>query len=77
VHTGMQYVSKTVFRRYLNELQISSREFEFAARDEKVLTFVGKQRLSNGWKAGMSTPPLAVYGFKTDIPEEILLAASK
>jgi hypothetical protein len=77
VHTGMQYVSKTVFRRYLNELQISSREFEFAARAENVLTFVGKQRLSNGWKAGMSTPPLAVYGFKTDIPEEILLAAAQ
>jgi len=71
VQTQMCYISKTEFKKYLGSKQISSRAFETALEDDGILVYNGKQRLSNGWKAGMTTPPIAVYGFKTEIPEEL------
>ncbi len=59
---GTYYVSKTEFKKYLAELQVSAREFEENMTNEKVLTFTGKQRLANGW-SGMTSSPIAVYGF--------------
>ena len=60
------YVSKTVFKQYLAELRVSSSEYEHGMKALNMLPFVGKKRLSTGWKAGMSTPPINVYGFKID-----------
>ena len=60
------YVSKTVFKQYLAELKVSSSEYEHGMKALNMLPFVGKKRLSTGWKAGMSTPPINVYGFKID-----------
>lgn len=59
---GTYYVSKTEFKKYLAELQVSAREFEEAMTNQGVLTFSGKQRLANGW-SGMTSSPIAVYGF--------------
>ena len=29
-------------------------------------------RLSTGWKAGMTTPPIHVYAFQYEVPKELL-----
>jgi hypothetical protein len=71
VHTQMLYVSKTAFKSFLSELQVSSKEFEYALKDCGMLVFDDKQRLSKGWR-GVYTPPVFVYGFKTEIPEDLL-----
>lgn len=71
VTNGMFYVSKTEFRKFLAELQISGREFEHALTKDGILSYRGKQRLSNGWSGVVSTP-ISVYGFKVDIPPEML-----
>ncbi|NBS70719.1 hypothetical protein EBT31_17670 [bacterium] len=72
VHNQMRYVSKTALRKYLAEVQVSSREFEFALREAKILTYDGKKRLGTGWTDGADVGPVAVYGFASEIPEEIL-----
>lgn len=69
VSSGMYYVSKTEFRKHLVEQQVSTREFEYATEKEGTLTYLGKQRLSNGW-SGTTSTPIAVYGFKVEIPDE-------
>ena len=72
VHNEMMYVSKTAFKTYLAERNVSTQEFEFAMNRDKILAYNGKQRLSSGWKAGISSPPIHVYGFKSEFPEELL-----
>lgn len=71
VERGMYYVSKTEFKKYLSELQVSAREFENTLSTEGTLSYRGKQRLSNGW-SGMTSTPISVYGFRIDIPPEML-----
>jgi hypothetical protein len=71
VDNGMYYVSKSEMKKHLAQMQISVGEFEFALKQEKVLTYIGKQRLSNGW-SGVVATPVAVYGFKIEIPSELL-----
>jgi hypothetical protein len=70
IHTSRIYISKTEVKKYLSQLQVNAREFEFATEEAKLLVYNGKQRLGTGWKANLG--PVAVYGFKTDIPEEFL-----
>jgi len=72
VHNQMQYISKFEFKRYLHELQVSAREFEEGMIADGVLVAMNKQRLSSGWKAGMSAPPISVYAFRSELPEEIV-----
>lgn len=77
VHNQVSYISKTSFRVFLAERHVSTREFEHALTGSKLLVECNKQRLSTGWRAGMSTPPIAVYGFKSQIPPEILISATE
>ena len=72
VHNSMRYVSKTELRKFLAEYQISIKQFELTLKAEGMLTYNGKQRLSNGWRAGQTTPPIAVYGFKMDLIEDVI-----
>ena len=60
------FISKTVLKQFLSERQISVAEFEFALKKEGLLTWVGKKRLASGWSAGHNSPPIYVYGFKSD-----------
>ena len=71
VDEGMRYISKTIFKQFLAERQVSVREFEFAMQKENILTFNSKKRLASGWKAGTNGPGIYVYGFKTD-PKELI-----
>jgi len=66
VHAKTRYISKTEFRKFLAEYQVSIRDFENALREDGMLVYHGKQRLSNGWKNGSETPPIAVYGLRYD-----------
>ncbi len=77
IHTGMLFVAKSEFKKFLSELQISSREFENAMQKQGLLTFVGKMRLTAGWKAGMQLAALSCYGFKFDLPNDVIRAALK
>jgi hypothetical protein len=63
-------VSKTDFKKYLNERQISSREFEFEMREKNVLVDDKKGRLTTGWKTAIHVDPAYLYWFKTELPED-------
>lgn len=77
IHSGMLFISKSEFKRFLSEKQISSRDFEKALIAQGVLVFNDKMRLTAGWKAGMQLAALACYGFKLDLPNDVIRAALK
>ena len=72
IDSSMQYVSKTEFRKYLASRGVGTGEFEKAMENTPIGVESKKMRLSTGWKAGMTSPPIHVYGFKSEIPKEIL-----
>jgi len=72
VDTQTQYISKREFKKFLAELQVSTKEFEFSTQKEGVFLGTRKVRLSSGWKAGMGTPPIYAYAFKTELTDDIL-----
>lgn len=66
------YLHKSEFKKFLNERQISSREFEVTLEKDKVLLGTEKRRLSSGWRTGTgATPSITVYVFasKLDVPD--------
>ncbi len=72
ISTGLIAVSKSDFKKFLAELQVSRTDFEKVMLFDKVLLDAkAKQRLSSGWSGGISTP-VNVYVFKIEIPEEWL-----
>ena len=73
LNENMVYISKPEFRKFLNEKQISSREFEFEMKEKGILKVVKKKKLGAGWKEAMSSHNVEVYGFETQIPDEWLL----
>jgi hypothetical protein len=66
--SGMFYVSKMEFKKYLATLQVSAREFELEMKKVDTLAYTGKQRLSTGW-SGIVSSPVSVYGFKINVDE--------
>ena len=72
IHNQMRYVSKTALRKYLAEIQVGSTQFETALKADGLLTFSGKKRLGTGWPSGADIGPVAVYGFQSEIPEEMI-----
>ena len=70
IDTRMFYVSKRELKLFLSEHQLSEREFVTYMKEKGVLTFEGKQRLTNGWPGMSTNAPVAVYGFKNAIPDE-------
>jgi hypothetical protein len=63
-------VSKTDFKKYLAERQISTREFEFEMRENKQLIDDKKGRLTTGWKSAVQVDPAYLYWFRTELPED-------
>lgn len=72
IHTSMQYISKTEFRKFLASRSVGTAEFEKAMEKTKLNLETKKMRLSTGWKAGMVTPPIHVYAFKSDLLDELV-----
>jgi hypothetical protein len=68
--SGMFYVSKMEFKKYLATLQVSAREFELEMKKTDTLAYAGKQRLSTGW-SGIVSSPVSVYGFKINVDEKM------
>ena len=62
-------VSKTDFKKYLAERQISSREFEFDMRQKKILIDDKKGRLTTGWKTAIHVDPAYLYWFRMPPPD--------
>jgi ribulose bisphosphate carboxylase small subunit len=67
---NLMQISKTDFKKYLAERQISSREFEFEMREKKLLIDDKKGRLTTGWKAAVHVDPAYLYWFKTELPDD-------
>jgi hypothetical protein len=67
---GLLQVSKSEFKKFLAERQVSLREFEFDMREKKVLVDDKKGRLTTGWKNAIAVDPAYCYWFKTQIPDE-------
>jgi hypothetical protein len=72
IGNSTQYVSKSKFKKFLGEKSVGSAEFEKALEKSTVRLESKKLRLSTGWKAGMTTPPVHVYAFQYEVPKEIL-----
>jgi regulator of replication initiation timing len=62
-------ISKSEFKKYLAERQISTREFEFEMKAKKILVDDKKGRLTTGWKSAIHVDPAYLYWFKTTLPE--------
>jgi hypothetical protein len=62
-------ISKSEFKKYLAERQISTREFEFEMRAKNILVDDKKGRLTTGWKSAIHVDPAYLYWFKTTLPE--------
>lgn len=69
---GTMQVSKSEFKKFLNERSISTREFEFEMRNAGVLVDDKKGRLTTGWKSAMQVDPAYLYWFKSEVPEELI-----
>ena len=69
VSDNLLQISKTDFKKYLAERQISSREFEFEMRDKGLLVDDKKGRLTTGWKSAIHVDPAYLYWFKTELPD--------
>jgi len=67
---NLMQISKTDFKKYLAERQISSREFEFEMREKKLLIDDKKGRLTTGWKSAVHVDPAYLYWFRTELPED-------
>jgi hypothetical protein len=65
-------VSKSEFKKFLTERQVSSREFEADMRERKILFDEKKGRLTTGWKNAISTDPAYLYWFKTELPSDLI-----
>jgi len=66
-------VSKTELKKYLNDRQVSVRDFESELRAQGVLIDVKKGRLTSGWKSTITSDPAYLYWFKTKIPDELFI----
>jgi hypothetical protein len=69
-------VTKVDFKKFLAEKQISSREFEFEMRQNKILFDDKKGRLTTGWKSAISVDPAYLYWFRTTVPDDIFSSDS-
>ena len=65
-------VSKSEFKKFLTERQVSSREFEADMRERKILFDDKKGRLTTGWKSAISTDHAYLYWFKTELPSDLI-----
>lgn len=72
IGNSTQYVSKTKFKEFLTSRSVGTAEFEKALEKSTVRLESKKMRLSTGWKAGMTTPPIHVYAFQYEVPKELL-----
>lgn len=72
IGNSTQYVSKTKFKQFLTSRSVGTGEFEKALEKSTVSLESKKMRLSTGWKAGMTTPPIHVYAFQYEVPKELL-----
>lgn len=76
INTKMYYVSTREIKKYLHEIQVGLREFLSVMRDKGILTYEGKQRLTNNW-AGVISTPISVYGFLYEPPKGVLAQVIK
>jgi hypothetical protein len=67
---NLMQISKTDFKKYLAERQISSREFEFEMREKNLLIDDKKGRLTTGWKSAVHVDPAYLYWFRTELPDD-------
>lgn len=72
IDTGMFYVARSAFKKFLALRGISNRQFELVMKAEKLLVGAERKRLGSGWKGGASFQPVWVYVFKTENVEELV-----
>jgi hypothetical protein len=72
---NLMQISKTDFKKYLAERQISSREFEFEMREKNLLIDDKKGRLTTGWKSAVHVDPAYLYWFRTELPDDFFANA--
>ena len=65
-------VSKSELKKYLNEHNVSTREFELEMKEKKALIDIKKGRLASGWKGAVQSDPTTLYWFKHDSAAELL-----
>jgi len=84
IDTGMIYLSKTPFCKFLiEECRVSTEEWETALKKDNILTDRDskdkplKRRLTTGWEKGPTLTGVACYAIKTSLPDEVLNKINK
>jgi hypothetical protein len=72
IGNSTQYVAKSKFKQFLTSKSVGTGEFEKALERSTVNLESKKMRLSTGWKAGTTTPPIHVYAFQYEVPKELI-----
>lgn len=68
-HNNVVYISKSVFKRYMFEQQVSTKEFVTALRNEGLWVDAPRQRLTTGSGLKIETNPIAVVAVKVKADE--------
>lgn len=66
VDKDLMQVSKSEFKKYLNDNNVSAREFELEMKERGILLDIKKARLASGWKGAVQSDPAVLYWFKHD-----------
>lgn len=66
IHNKIYYASARELRKFLNDSQVSIREFLIQLKALNILLYEGKQRLTTGWAGHTNAAPILVYGFLYD-----------
>lgn len=69
-HTNSVFISKSEFKKFLAQKQVSSREFMNAMKNENMWLNIPRQRLTTGSGLDIETNPIAVYALKIKISDE-------
>lgn len=72
LESGVLQVSKSEFKKYLNEYNVSTREFELEMKERGLLLDIKKARLASGWKGAIQSDPAMLYWFKHDAASDLL-----
>lgn len=72
VDKSLLQISKTELKKFLNEHNISSREFELEMKERDMLLDIKKGRLAAGWKGAIQSDPAMLYWFKHDAAADFI-----
>jgi len=70
--TNTYYITRSIFKKFLAERNISASKFEMIAKKENLLIGSDRKRLGSGWKGGASFQAVWTYVFRSNALEGLI-----